>query len=253
MTLSVATRGAGRDLVLLHGWGIGATVWRGVADELALRFRVHAVDLPGYGGSDACAPYTAERIADALAARLPGRCLVCAWSMGGQAALTWAVKAPSQIERLVLVATTPSFMARPDWPHAMPADVLQAFARSLREDRAGTLQRFTLLQSQGDSRARSVARELQAALADSGEPSAVALEGGLRILMECDLRDDLPTIAQPVLVVHGERDALVPLATAEYLACTLPMARLAVIAGAAHAPFMSSPQQFGTLVAGFFA
>lgn len=253
MILSVAARGAGPDLVLLHGWGVGAAVWRTLSDELAQRFRVHAVELPGYGASSGCSPYTLERIAEILAAGLPQRCLVCAWSMGGQAALVWAGTVPQQIERLALIATTPCFATRPGWPHAMEAGLLQSFARSLREDRAGTLRRFMLLQARNDLRARLVVRGLQAALAASGEHAADALERGLRVLMESDLRDRLQAVPQPVLVVHGERDTLVPLAAAEHLSRALPHARLEVIAGAAHAPFMSCPHETGALLASFLA
>ena len=45
-------RGRGKDLVLLHGWGLTLGVWDGLAHALARRFRVIAIDLPGHGRSD---------------------------------------------------------------------------------------------------------------------------------------------------------------------------------------------------------
>ena len=45
-------RGRGRDLVLLHGWGMNLRVWDELARTLARRFRVIAIDLPGHGRSD---------------------------------------------------------------------------------------------------------------------------------------------------------------------------------------------------------
>lgn len=252
MTLSVAVQGTGPDLALLHGWGTDARVWQILVGELAQRFRVHAVDLPGYGGTPVCTPYTLERMAEVLAASLPARCLVCAWSLGGQAALVWALTVPQQVIRLALVATTPCFSMRPGWPHGIETGLLQSFARSLDGDCAATLRRFALLQARNDDRARLVARQLQAARPAPGAPAVDALGQGLRILVESDLRDRMGTVAQPVMVVHGERDTLVPLAAAEYLKHALPDARLAVIAGAAHAPFVSKPREAGTLLAGFF-
>src|SRR6266699_2967975 len=44
--------GRGRDLVLLHGWGLNLRVWDGLAGALTARFRVIAIDLPGHGRSD---------------------------------------------------------------------------------------------------------------------------------------------------------------------------------------------------------
>ncbi len=39
------------DLVLLHGWGLNSGVWHCIIDRLAPHFRLHLVDLPGYGRS----------------------------------------------------------------------------------------------------------------------------------------------------------------------------------------------------------
>ncbi len=57
------------------------------------------------------------------------------------------------------------------------------------------------------------------------------------------MRDRLERIAQPALILHGERDTLVPLAACEYLQCALPHAAIEVFAGAAHAPFIAQPQR----------
>src|SRR2546430_11456934 len=45
-------QGRGRDVVLLHGWGLNLRVWDELAGALARRFRVIAIDLPGHGKSD---------------------------------------------------------------------------------------------------------------------------------------------------------------------------------------------------------
>ena len=51
MNLHVESSGRGESLVLLHGWGMHGGVWSDVAEKLAADFRVHSVDLPGYGRS----------------------------------------------------------------------------------------------------------------------------------------------------------------------------------------------------------
>ncbi len=239
MTLHSEVSGSGRDLVLLHGWGMHAGIWDGFARELSPHFRVHAVDLPGYGASPACDPCTLEQMATALAQRMPQRCLVCGWSLGGQVALTWAAVAPQQVTRLALIAATPCFARRADWPHAVEATVLQDFAGALAQDYAGTLKRFLLLQAQGDEHAKQVALQLRQSLFARGEPDFRVLRQGLEILLNADLRDRLATVEQPTLVLHGERDMLTPLAAGEYLSRSLPRARLVRLRGAAHAPFVS--------------
>lgn len=244
--------GRGPDLVLLHGWGMHAGIWADLARELAPFFRVHAVDLPGYGGSATCDPYTLDQVAALLARQMPQRCLVCGWSLGGQVALTWAALAPRQVARLALIATTPCFTQRSGWPHAVEADVLRAFAEGLRTDYAATLKRFLLLQALGDAQARRVALRLKENLSVRSEPDPGALEQGLEILLNADLRDRLSAVAQPALVVHGDSDTLTPLAAGEFLSRRLPDARLIRLHGAAHAPFVSDAQGTGALLKRFF-
>jgi pimeloyl-[acyl-carrier protein] methyl ester esterase len=229
-----------------------AGVWGGLARELSPQFRVHAVDLPGYGGSATCDPYTLDQVAALLARQMPQRCLVCGWSLGGQVALAWAAIAPQQVTRLALIATTPCFAQRSGWSHAVEADVVRAFAEELRTDHAGTIRRFLSLQALGDTQARQVALRLKEDLSARGEPDPRALVQGLEILLNADLRGQLSAIAQPALVVHGDRDTLAPFAAGDYLSGNLPNARLVKVHGAAHAPFVSDAQGTGALLKRFF-
>ena len=243
MTLHIEVGGSGPDLVLLHGWGMNAAVWGESATELAQYFRLHCVDLPGHGGSSACAPCTLDELADLLAAALPRRVAVCGWSFGGQVALNWALRKPDQVGRLVLLAATPRFVRGVGWDCGIDAAVLDDFARGLDHDYHATLQRFTALQARGDAHPRGVLRRLREHMLARGEPDVEALGAGLRLLKETDLRDRLIQIMQPALILHGERDTLVPLAAGEYLRRALPHAVLEVFAGTAHAPFIAQPQR----------
>lgn len=231
------------DVVLLHGWGSGAAVWNDLASELAPRRSVHLPDLPGYGAAPVCAPYTPERIVAGLARGAPRRCDVVGWSLGAQVALAWAQRVPRQVMRLALIAATPCFTQRADWQHAIAPQTLARFADGLAANRAGMLRRFISLEAQGDAKAKQVARRLREAHAASDGPVPEALAAGLRILFETDLRGALGSILQPVLVIHGDRDSVAPVAAGEYLSRCLPNARLLVLPGAGHAPFISQPRK----------
>lgn len=251
MSLHIASRGDGADLVLLHGWGMHGGVWEGVADKLAESFRVHVVDLPGHGESAGIAPYSLERVAEAVAAAVPQRAHWCGWSLGGLAALEAAGRFPEQVERLVLVASTPCFARRDDWQCAVAPETLGEFAASLAGDYEGTLKRFLSLQARGDEEAKAVLRDLRDSLFSRGRPAAEALSGGLEILAGYDLRGLATGVAQPALVIHGERDQLVPLPAGEWLVQNLPFARIALVKGAAHAPFLTHADEFVNLVKRF--
>lgn len=228
-------------MVLLHGWGFSAGVWDGLADRLAPRWRAHAPDLPGYGAAPACAPYTLEAIAGAVARAAPRRCHVVGWSLGGEVALAWARRAPHQVERLALIGTTPCFASRPGWPCATAPAVLREFGRSLAADRTETLARFVAVLARGDARTGRIAGALRRS-SEGSAPDGV-LTAGLAVLLDADLRRELPRVRQPTLVLHGARDRIVPPAAGRRLAAALPDARFSLLRACAHAPFLSQPER----------
>jgi pimeloyl-[acyl-carrier protein] methyl ester esterase len=244
MSLHVERGGTGRDLVLLHGWGLHGGVWAPVAKDLASRFRVHAVDFPGHGHSAAIAFRGLDETVDETAAVIPRDAIVCGWSFGGLVALRLARRHPGRVRALALVGTTPCFVARADWPHAMSAGTLASFAESLGRDLGGTLKTFIALNALGGANGRGAMRGLAAEIALRGEPDASALERGLAVLRETDLRDEAPGIAQPAAVIHGTRDALAPVEAGRWLAANLPRATLTEIADGAHLPFLTHRAQF---------
>jgi pimeloyl-[acyl-carrier protein] methyl ester esterase len=249
MKLSVDMRGSGRDLVLLHGWGAGARVWDGLIPELERTCRLHLVDMPGYGASEPCAPYTLDALAAAVADACPPPVAVCGWSLGAQVALQWALARPAQVSRLVLIAATPRFVAGGDWPHGVAAETFAAFERGLIEDAAATLARFIALEALDDTARAAVTRALRSAA--EAAPSAVALAGGLDVLRTTDLRARLAEVKQPVLLLHGARDRVTPPAASAALAALLPHAQRTVIADAGHAPFLAREAAMARAIADF--
>ena len=244
--LHVETAGQGRPLVLLHGWAMHAGLFTPLLPALVARHRVFAVDLPGHGHSAALPHWSLAAVVDALEATFAheGAIDVLGWSLGGLVALAWARGHPQRVRRLVLVGTSPCFVAAADWPHAMAAGTLQRFADELRVAYRPTLQRFLALQVQGSDAGKAALAALRHALHARGSPDPSVLSQALRVLGEADLRGEVAAIGAPSLLVAGERDALVPVAAARWLAATLRHATLVEIAGAAHAPFLSHPDAF---------
>lgn len=239
MTVRVQVQGRGRDLVLLHGWGVTAAVWRSLGAELARDYCVHAVEMPGFGISAEAGCDTLPALVDALAAALPQRATVCGWSLGGQAALAWAQRHPAQVERLVLLATTPRFVCADDWTNGMSGSEFEDFAADVAANPPRARLRFLTLQANGDGAAHAVLRELREAIARGGVAAGIALSAGLQMLRDVDLRGELPKIAQPALVMHGVNDAVTPHAAGEYLARTLAHADFESVPAAAHALFVT--------------
>ncbi len=223
-------------LVLLHGWGLNCRVFDALAASFGSTRDVFAADLPGHGAS-AFIPWDDYRAA--LLAALPARFDLLGWSLGGQLALELAAQAPTRVARLVLIATTPKFVASADWPHGMRPDVLAHFATQLAQDYRRTVTDFLELQVRGSQDAEATLAALRAALLAHGEAQPPALAAGLTWLRETDLRDRCPQVLQPTLAISGQYDRVTQSAALRALAASLPQARFVELRRAGHAPFLS--------------
>jgi pimeloyl-[acyl-carrier protein] methyl ester esterase len=274
--LYVEVRGQGPPLVLLHGWALNLRVFDPIVSLLERQFTTHAFDLPGHGRSagpfavsavggaaEAATATTAVTTAgeagpslvDSLAARillqLPARFRLCGWSLGGQIAMAIAARAPERVEALCLVATTPRFNASADWPHGVRSAVLPQLLANLREDPRRAVTDLLELQLRGSRNAANLLHGLQQALLDHGAAPPEVLQAGVDFLSEVDLRDRVAQIRAPSLVVAGEYDRVTLPAAGRWLAQRLPSGEYHEFSRAAHAPFLSHPQQFAQLLLNF--
>lgn len=248
----------GNDLVLLHGWGMNAAVWDGLPADLGPGLTQHRIELPGHGESPfppQLGPGTGAlwRWADACLAAAPARAVWLGWSLGGLVALAAALRAPKRVRALVLITATPRFVRAVDWTPAVPEATLDQFRDGLLADPAGTLSRFLSLQVRGSDQAQQVLRTLRRELAQRPAPNPSALALGLELLRDEDLRGPLPDIRCPSLWLFGDHDTLVPPAVGERVECLMSAAQTRVIAGAAHAPFLSHPRECADAIASFLA
>ncbi len=250
--LSVTTTGRGPNLVMLHGWGLNSNVWSAMLPALQNRWRVTCIDLPGHGGScaridlrDLDAVCTALELA---APRTPAVWL--GWSLGGLIATAYALRYPECVSRLILVASQPRFASAADWPHGMASKPLDDFAASLDRQPKDTLARFLALQVHTSEHPSSTLRRLRAAMS-AGAPDEGSLASGLSLLRTTDLRARLTSLACPLRLILGERDALVHATAGPAVTELVKSVRHRVIAGAGHAPFLSHVREFNNVLEEF--
>lgn len=235
--MHIESLGNGPPLVLLHGWALHGGVFAPLVQRLSNRYTLHLVDLPGHGrsrGSDV--PLTLDAAADAILASTPPAVWL-AWSLGGLFALQAAARSP-QVRGLAMVASTPRFVRSSTWTHAVDASVFAQFGTDLRNDYARTLERFLALDTMGSEHARSELRTLKHDLYARGEPAPEALQAGLQLLEQSDMRATLPALSVPSLWLAGRRDLLVPSQAMRAAAALAPQAHFVEIAGGGHAPFL---------------
>ena len=105
---------AKKTIILLHGFTGSLEDWRSVSSMLDTGYNYVGIDLIGHGKSDSptnVEAYTAEKIIrqiDDIADHLSlNKILLLGYSMGGRAALNYAVKYPEKVEALILESTSP--------------------------------------------------------------------------------------------------------------------------------------------------
>ncbi|MGL5588977.1 MAG: pimeloyl-ACP methyl ester esterase BioH, partial [Aeromonas veronii] len=114
-----------------------------------------------------------------------------------------------------------------------------------------TIERFLAIQAMGSEHARDDIRQLRHWLAERPTPQFAALEAGLTLLADIDLREPLRELDLPWLRVYGRLDSLVPKAAIPLLDDLYPASRSVTLNKASHAPFISHPDEFIEIVRDF--
>ena len=247
-TIAYREAGSGPPLILLHGLAGSSKSWEAQFGALANIRRVIAWDCPGYGGSDeqpGDAPTLAD-YADALLAFADGLGLerfdLLGHSMGGVIAGRFAALQPDRVRRLILSGTRTGFTRRD------PA----SFLSRIEELRSLTPEEFGARRADGMV-AASAPRETWrrvAAVAAAVRPAGFA--AAARMLTRADNADLLHRIRAPALVLAGEADRIALPAGAEALAQAVA-ARLIMIAGAAHAPYLEQAAAYNDALRTFLS
>jgi pimeloyl-[acyl-carrier protein] methyl ester esterase len=232
----IEQHGNGPDLALIHGWAMHGGIFASLLAALAPHFRVHVVDLPGHGYSREEVHFDVADATRRIVAAMP-RSLWVGWSLGGLVALRAALDAPDRVRGLVMLASSPRFVAAPDWPHGIAANVFSEFASELRARYRHAIERFLALETLGSAHAQAELRELKQIVFARGEPRVEALCDGLAALDANDFRGALAGLPMPSLWLGGRRDRLVPPGALQWATTHAPRARH-IEFNSGHAPFL---------------
>jgi 2-hydroxy-6-oxonona-2,4-dienedioate hydrolase len=215
-----------RRIILVHGVGATARYFDPLLLELDGEAPAAAVELPGIGGSSASRlPRDIAQQSDVLAAwlRATGRhpAVLVGNSMGAQTVVELAIRHPALVERLVLIGPTMDPAAR---------SPLRQIGRLLVD---ATVERPSLI---------------ALTLSDTFRTRRRAVYRYFRAALDHHIEERIPLVSAPVLVIRGERDAVVPRQWARALAAAAPQGRFVEVRGAAHAAHHGRPHRIAELL-----
>lgn len=249
--LAVHDGGTGLPVVLLHGFPLSSAIWDPVRPPLGQACRLITPDLRGMGRSDTPGhgygmDTLAEdviRLADVLAL---DRFVLGGHSMGGYVTLRVAARWPERLAGLVFLDTR----AESDPP---PGRVVrqEAIAAIARYGAGRYLDEFAprLIGRTSHQEHPELVPRLRAVIAGTPPHVLAACQQGM--LERPDSTPLLPSLAVPALVLVGEEDSFVPLATARAMAAELPRGSLAVIPRSGHTPSVEQPEATAHALLGF--
>lgn len=231
-------------IIILHGWGACASRWQKVKSLLEGKgFNVFVPDLPGFGEEP---PPTliwglydyAEWVVREFKKRNWSKFILIGHSFGGSVAVKVAVNYPDQVARLILVNSAGIRISHSSLKLRVWLPIVHfghfLFNLPLLKNRQEFIRRilYKILGSVDYFKAAGVKKEI------------------LKKILREDIRQDLPKIQAPTLIVWAEKDRQTPLAWAKIFAGNIPKAKLRIVSSANHTFPYFEPEKFVELITG---
>lgn len=260
-TIFYVMKGEGEPILLIHGFGAGIWVWEKQIDFLSQFYRVYALDLLGHGYSDRprikYRPQTYilffKRFMDEIGI---GPATLIGNSMGGGVAWATALFFPEKVKRLILIGSVP-----PEVLDQVRNDSFKALAAV----RKIPLLPYLLIAGRNRNSIRQVLQEcvldpklLTPEVVDR-QWQIIRVRGTTWVLYSTlkhaeeakPMKNSLPLIKHPTLLIWGEKDQIFPPSVGEELYRSIPNSTLKIIKGSGHLPMWEKPEEVNPIVLHF--
>lgn len=237
-------RGAGEPVVMVHGFGGDKDNWTFFAKELPDRFRVIALDLPGFGLSSRHPEESYDirsqsaRLLEFLDALAIGPAHFAGNSMGGQVVAQFAIDHPERVKSLALFDA-----AGVKSPH--PSEIAVAFAEGRNPLVVSSVDDFDRLMSTMFVKPPDIPRFIRRYFAERAfENRAFNAKIFADIGAQPDpLEGQLARVSVPTLVLWGDTDRIIDVSAADVFAAGIPGARKEILPACGHAPMLEQPKE----------
>lgn len=245
--------GKGKPVVFIHGWPLSGSMWEYQLTQLPQEgLRCITYDRRGFGKSDRpFGEYDYNTLTGDLKTLLDELDLndvtLVGFSMGGgEIAKYFALHGGARVSKVVLVsAVVPYMLKTEDNPEGVPSEVFDTMTKGMIDDRPGFMQSFN-----ADFFGVTIMHKpvsdafLTNSLIKVMDASPIATLRCAEAFATTDFRKDVLTINVPTLIIHGDKDKIVPIkATGEESSKLITGARYVVYEGAPHGLWYTHKEQ----------
>jgi len=183
-----------------------------------------------------------ELIYDIKDIKKDDRFYIMGWSLGGARGIKFALDNSSNIAGIILVSSFPKFFKEDGFDGGLPRHLFKNLERRIkREAKSGLDFFYRLITDEADW--------LKLFLAYEVEVESVLEE--LKEIELLDIREELSKIEIPTLIIHGDKDKVVPIESGLYLKNNITNSKFKAFNGHGHAPFIDKPEEFSKTVTDF--
>jgi pimeloyl-ACP methyl ester carboxylesterase len=160
---------------------------------------------------------------------------VCGLSEGGPMSILFSATYPDRTRGLILIGASARVAEAPDYPIGHPPEMLDTVLDQIDQSWGqGALMEMFIPSLVDDERARSLWARFQRMGGSPGTARAL-----MQAVAEIDVRDILPSIQVPALVIHRTDERVIPVSHGHYLVEHIPDARLLEEPGVDHLPWLA--------------
>ena len=248
--LHITDAGEGRPIVLIHGWPLSDEMYEYQYNELINNnFRAIGITLRGFGKSDK--PYGnynydihALDIKNVISKLDIKDAVLVGFSMGGSIAIRYvSTYKDSQISKLILCgAAAPIWTQRNNFKYNLPKSAVDDLIELNHKDRPKLLSNFGKIFSATETSLNEGISNWLYGINISA--SSYATGQCLIALRDTDLRNDLPKITIPTLILHGKKDKICSFDLAEQMKAGIKNSHIVAFENSGHSMFLEETPKF---------
>jgi len=245
-------------LFFAHGFGCDQNMWRLLAPAYGVRYRTVLFDLVGSGGSDLTAydptkygslQGYADDVVEMVRELAAGPTIFVGHSVSAMIGMLANIAAPELFAAQIMIGPSPCYINDGDYVGGFTRRDIESLLETLESNYLGWASNMAPA-IMGVPEQPQLSTELTNSFCRTDPQIAKQFA---RVTFLSDVRDKLPQLTGPTLILQCDEDIIAPVAVGQYMHRILPRSTLAIIDNVGHCPHLSAPSASAAAIDAFLA